>query len=300
MPDQQSLTVNFSNPHDVSKILPVVPHLQSHSVNWGNVNLQVYGTTPAWKTPSHKTDHHLVIIFVDNEFSTNRRIGEEQNSMLSYRGDVCLIPTKADHRCSWDQEASGFMVLTVDPHFVSQMVYESADPERTELMPTFSRPDGFIFATALALKDALETDGAGSRLYAESLSQSLAMHLLRCYSAQPPKICQYEDGLSRDQLQQTIDYIQANLDQTIKLADIATLLGMSQYYFCRLFRQSMGIPPYQYVIRQRIEWAKQLLRRDRQTSISDIALDCGFANQSHLSKYFRQLTGTTPRAYRRG
>ncbi|WP_228015754.1 helix-turn-helix domain-containing protein [Leptolyngbya ectocarpi] len=58
-------------------------------------------------------------------------------------------------------------------------------------------------------------------------------------------------------------------------------------------------PPYQYVIWQRVEQAKQLLRRDRQVAISDAALDCGFANQSHLSKHFRQLTGTSPKAYRK-
>ncbi len=80
---------------------------------------------------------------------------------------------------------------------------------------------------------------------------------------------------------------------------MATQLGMSQYYFCRLFRQSMGLPPYRYVIQQRIERAKQLLRSERQRAIADIALDCGFSSQSHLARHFRQMTGVTPKAYRR-
>ncbi|WP_411813383.1 helix-turn-helix transcriptional regulator [Chlorogloeopsis sp. ULAP02] len=78
---------------------------------------------------------------------------------------------------------------------------------------------------------------------------------------------------------------------------IAQHLNMSVYYFCQLFTQSMGIPPYKYVLQQRVERAKQLLK-DGNRAIVDIALECGFANQTHLNKHFRKLTGTTPKVYR--
>jgi AraC family transcriptional regulator len=72
---------------------------------------------------------------------------------------------------------------------------------------------------------------------------------------------------------------------------------MSQFHFSHLFKQSIGTSPHQYLIQQRIERAKQLLKQtDR--SIIDIALECGFNSHSHLSKQFRQLAGMTPRAYR--
>ncbi|WP_258001471.1 helix-turn-helix domain-containing protein, partial [Fischerella thermalis] len=61
-------------------------------------------------------------------------------------------------------------------------------------------------------------------------------------------------------------------------------------------KQSMGIAPYQYVIQQRVEKSKQLLKQGKVT-ITDIALQCGFANQSHFTKHFRQITGVTPKAY---
>ena len=105
--------------------------------------------------------------------------------------------------------------------------------------------------------------------------------------------------LSKPQLHRAIDYIESHLDQEITLTDIAQVLGMSQYYFCRLFRQSMGVSPYKYVIYQRIERAKQLLRQPQKMSIAAISLECGFANQSALSKHFRSLTGTTPNTYRK-
>ena len=107
------------------------------------------------------------------------------------------------------------------------------------------------------------------------------------------------DGLSAEQLRLTLAYIQSRLDQPIRLAEIAVELGISQSYFCRLFRQSMRVPPYQYVLQQRVERAKRMLRTDQDMAIADIALACGFSNQSNLTRHFRQVTGTTPKLYRK-
>jgi AraC family transcriptional regulator len=96
---------------------------------------------------------------------------------------------------------------------------------------------------------------------------------------------------------QVLDYINDYLNQDIKLADLAALLDMSQFHFSRLFKQSIGITPYQYLLQQRVERAKQLLKQTER-SIMDIALECGFNSHSHLSKQFRQVTGMSPRAYR--
>jgi AraC-like DNA-binding protein len=103
-------------------------------------------------------------------------------------------------------------------------------------------------------------------------------------------------GLSSRQLRLTICYIQAHLDEEICLDAIASELGFSRYYFCRLFKQSTGFSPYQYVIRCRIELAKQLLKKGDE-SIAEIALACGFSHQSHLHRHFKRLTGFTPQKF---
>jgi AraC family transcriptional regulator len=134
-------------------------------------------------------------------------------------------------------------------------------------------------------------------LYIESLANILAVHLLRQYSATEPRPMIHRGGLPERQVLQVLDYIHDHLDQEIKLADLAELLGMSQFHFSAQFKQAIGTSPYQYLLQQRVERAKQLLKQTDQ-SIVEIALECGFNSHSHLSKQFRQLTGMTPKAYR--
>jgi AraC family transcriptional regulator len=105
--------------------------------------------------------------------------------------------------------------------------------------------------------------------------------------------------LSDFQLKRAIDYIRSNLDAQLSLENITAELNLSHYYFCSLFKQSMGVSPWQYVIRQRVERAKELLN-NRALSIFEFALACGFSNQSHLNKHFRSATGIAPGINRRG
>jgi AraC family transcriptional regulator len=123
------------------------------------------------------------------------------------------------------------------------------------------------------------------------------VHLLRNHSATQLRVALYNGGLSDRQLLQVTDYINDHLAQDIKLSDLAQLLGMSQFHFSRLFKQSMGVTPHQYVLQQRVERAKQLLKETK-LSVMEIALLCGFSSHSHLGKWFRQHIGMTPKAYR--
>jgi AraC family transcriptional regulator len=143
----------------------------------------------------------------------------------------------------------------------------------------------------------LQQETIGNKLYIESLSNVLAVHLLRQYAAPNARLIVYDSGLSERQILQVVEYINEHLHQDIKLSDLAALLGISESHLSRRFKQSIGMTPYQYLLQQRIERAKQLLKAgDR--SIMDIALMCGFNSHSHLTKQFRQLTGMTPKVYR--
>ena len=98
-------------------------------------------------------------------------------------------------------------------------------------------------------------------------------------------------------LQPTLDYIQNHLDQGITVEFLAGAMGMSTAYFCRFFQKEMGCSPYQFIIQQRVERAKAILL-ERELSISEVALRCGFSSHSQLNHHFRNLFGITPKEYR--
>ena len=147
----------------------------------------------------------------------------------------------------------------------------------------------------MALKTTLENDGVGSRLYAESMANALAVHLLSRYSTR--KHCHHNRGrLSQRQLKQEFDDINEYLEWDLSLAQLAAVVQLSAYHFARLFKHSTGFSPHQYLIRCRVERAKQLLLEGNLT-IAQVALTVGFASQGHLNYHFKRLTGMTPKAF---
>lgn len=136
----------------------------------------------------------------------------------------------------------------------------------------------------------------GGYLLIDSLKTTLAIHLLRNYCTTQPKLSTYTDGLSQFKLQQLKEYIKEHLHQEIKLSEIAAIAQMSQYHFLRLFKQSMGVTPHQYILQCRINRATYLLQYS-QLSIADIAMRVGFCDQSHLTRYFKRVVGVTPKQF---
>jgi len=93
-------------------------------------------------------------------------------------------------------------------------------------------------------------------------------------------------------IRRVIDFIERNYAEPIKLADLATLCGLSLHRFVTVFRQQVGVPPHQYVCRMRVRQARTLLRQG--VPLAAVALDTGFCDQSHLSRHFKRQCGITP------
>jgi AraC family transcriptional regulator len=134
-------------------------------------------------------------------------------------------------------------------------------------------------------------------MYVESLTQVLVIHLLRHYSTLTQTLPSERRSLTRTQLQQAIDYIHAHLERDLSLVELAKVINISPTYFATLFKGAMGISPHQYVIQQRVQRAKEMLKKT-DLAIADIALQVGFSSQSHLTQQFKRLTGMTPKQIR--
>ena len=104
-------------------------------------------------------------------------------------------------------------------------------------------------------------------------------------------------GLPPWRLQRVFTYVRDNIAREVSVAQLAKTVGISQYYFSKLFKMSTGTTPHQYVMRQRVERAQELLR-DGDLALADVATQVGFETQSHFTSVFRQLVGVTPKRYR--
>ncbi len=141
----------------------------------------------------------------------------------------------------------------------------------------------------LLAKECAE-DEDSSPLYGESLTTAL---LAAFFTSTRSRVKAVRGGLARWQLSRSLDYIDANLMNDIRLPELASVVGLSPSHFARAFRTSIGLTPYRWVIEQRIQRAKRLMVKEGKSILLAAHLT-GFANQIHFTKTFRRVTGTTP------
>lgn len=297
MLNRSRLSVDFIHQEQASsQLLLRPPLLSSEQLGWRGIMVQHHLQPPGEMPESEAAQHAIVVHWQHNSVHVDRVIDETKQKESINDGDCLIVPAMASHKSNWDREVE-FTFMILEPSYLNQIAHETVDGDRVELMPHFAKPDSVISSIAAVLKTELESDSVGGKFYVESAITFLAAHLLRHHCSRTQMFKNYADGLPKYRLREAIAYINEHLNEEISLEAIANHLHMSQYYFCHLFKQSIGISPYQYVLQQRIEKAKQLLKQ-RKLTIINVALECGFANQTHFTKHFRKLTGTTPRAYR--
>ncbi|MGL5807300.1 MAG: helix-turn-helix domain-containing protein [Xenococcaceae cyanobacterium] len=281
----------------LSSILPHSSLISSYQQRWHGIHFE-YHCQPKHDTPEHYWEQHVIAISNDRNSTPldNKRIlNDRYKQEKIHNGDIVIIPAKTNHQSCWNRETE-FMLLILDPIAIATSAWDLCDPDRIEILPHFAQSDPLVTQIGLTLKAELESNSAIDYCYLNSAANLLAIHLLRFYANKKPIVKEYSDGLSRSNLQQISEYVRANLDRDLRLEKLAALLQMSTFYFARLFKQSTNLTPHQYIIRCRLEKAKNLLLLG-DTSIVDICQKVGFQSQSHFTQLFRKYTGTTPKKY---
>jgi AraC family transcriptional regulator len=296
MVNHATSTLDFTNQQEAARVLPQTPLVASYHTGWKGLTFTHYCHPPHQTVEHSLLQHSLVITDPKSCFQAERRLDGKFKHYAHGNGRVDVIPAFLNHSTNWDREVE-FSAIAICPTLLNQTTQESMQRE-IELIPQLAIDDPIIQQLALALKLEIQMGCMSGRLYGELLGTALAARLVQNYAVSKPAPEFKANGLPQSQLERVIDYMKANLAQDLSILDLASLTSMSESHFSRAFKQSVGVSPYQYLMQQRVERAKQLLEK-RSIAISTIALDCGFANQTHLTKVFRQMTGMTPKAYQK-
>jgi len=286
--------------NDISQIIPDSTVLSSREQAWRG--LEVIHNCYSYRelaVPAYSS--HIIAVHFGHPVTLVEKIDGRTYESCLRQGDVTIVPTglPSEWRCVEGEEIN-VVNMHLKPEFLRSVAVEvsDADPERIELMSQLGKRDAQISYIGYALKAALEDNNLATQLYAETLATALAVHLLHNYSTTTQPARKYSGGLPIHKLRRVREYVNEHLEKDLSLSDLANVTAMSPHHFARQFKQATGLSPHQYVTSRRIEQAKVLLAKT-DLPITEIALQVGCGSQSHLSKLFRQITGTSPKAYRR-
>jgi AraC family transcriptional regulator len=272
-----------------------LPLLLKREASWEGISLAHYRMARGY-LPEHQNKDHLITVALAENCHGEIRTPGGFSARDRNKGSVCVIPSGHPFAVEIGAE-SEHLAMLLDPSLVLRAAAEFSTPIHAEVVETAAPNDPVIMSVGLALMAELETEKESGRMYAESLANILALHLLRHYTASAHGGQRFVGGLSGKKLRLVLDFIDANYASDLGLSELATVAGMSTFHFAREFKRTTGATPHQYLIKLRIERAKTLLSGS-EMSLVDVGFKAGFSHQSHFTRLFRKLTGTTPQSYR--
>jgi AraC family transcriptional regulator len=287
-------------------------YLSSAAAGWDGLVAQAFHEPPALEGWQATPDPDVtLVLFRGGAMHIEQRRAEGRSpwrGQTMHQGDMLLTQGGGEsyevrwHSLSADPMQTLHMRVRADVFTDIAAEIAGCEPQRLEFGARARLQDPLLTQIGFAVWRELEEPSPVGKLYAQTAAQLLAVHLLRHYSATGPRTIIpagriASQTLTPRQMQRVIAYIQANLEQDLSLDALAQEVGFSPYYFARLFRRTTGESPHQLVVRLRSEHARRLLV-ETALPLAHIAQASGFANQSHLTRIFKQHYGLTPRAFR--
>ncbi|NOD48675.1 helix-turn-helix domain-containing protein [Ruegeria sp. HKCCD5849] len=243
-------------------------------------------------------EHHVLLNLQDSPHRVQNWRDGTLRDFTFCKDEVIVTP--AGVRSGWRWFApSDVIVITLEPHKVDRFAQSELgmllDPQQFKDLPQFSDPD--LCAAGVILRDALETEDMSSAVMFEAMSRVFLVKLLQKYGKRRAEDAELSSRFTSRHYQRVLAYVQKRLDRTITVDQLASEAGMSASHFARVFKETLGSTPMQYVMSFRIEQAMKMIE-DPRRPLGDIALACGFSDQAHFTRSFKQVTGQTPRAFR--
>ena len=287
-----------TEPVAAANVQPDSVRLSSRPLGWRPLNIERRELEPGADCLPGGVTEHLIFVSLAEGHVVRESGGDISEKDLE-AGLVSVHPSDTPVRWSWNTRLS-FTMMSLEPGYLDKVAHDSFGFDgHVKLRAAEGQRDPVIASIAGALIREVMGGDAGSRLYAESLANLLAVQLLRNYTDNPQLIEAEKVGVAPRSVIQAMKYIHQNYPGDVSLADIARAANLSPYHLTRVFKKAAGISPHQYLLQVRVNSARSLLTAgagDR--SLAEIAAAVGFADQSHLTRHFKRMLGVTPKQVR--
>ena len=209
---------------------------------------------------------------------------------------VSVIPPRDPCRLNGGRQA-GTLVLAIAPEFFARQARAAlGNATAPRLVARYAALDPFLREIGNELLDELHGGRSPNHAFLLPFAGVVCVHLARHYCEEPSNVAP-SGGLTEHQLRQVQAFVRTHLAEPLRVHQLAAQARLSQFHFARMFKRATGQPPHLYVLLQRVEYAKSLLR-DGDMALVDVAAQAGFRTQGHFTGVFRRYTGSTPRAFR--
>lgn len=244
------------------------------------------------------SQHHILINLKDEPHRVENWRDDNYRDFIYHHNEIIVTPAGIKSGWKWHAK-SKVIVITLEPdkleNFAQTELGRLLTHKQLKDIPQFIDED--ITQAAIMLMDALKNE-IGSSVMFESFARIFLTKLIQKYGLISKDEISFKKGFTSKHYKRVLDYVSVEYGREITIDTMAMKAGLSTAHFSRLFKETIGKSPHQFVMSYRVEKAREMLANHNKPLI-DIALSCGFADQAHFSRVFKQFGGVTPKTYRK-
>lgn len=270
-----------------------------NAVHFPNLRVEHRRLKPGNHEPGICESNELAFVLSGRTFALQTTNGSTHRHFIQ-PGVACVLPAGAFESASGTTSPLECLHIYLPSSLIerSAMADYNINPAKAELSYAGGLRDPMLYQIAMGFHSILGREAEPTdRLFLDGMQAALAGHLLGHYAIDRWRPPEKTPELDFRRLKRVLDYIEAHFAGDIPLRDLAGEACLSEFHFCRLFREATGLSPHRYVSFRRVQEAQKRLERDH-SPLVEIALETGFGAQANFIRVFRKSTSLTPGQYR--
>lgn len=246
---------------------------------------------PPMALPEHYSNQHRLFVNIGKPIDFHWKTDGKWYNKFHQTNDFSLQRPQDVNTPKWNQTFN-FISIAIQPNFID----EAFGVHNVSLNQQRGVSDEILASIAYNFLNELGNKSLASKIYGQALALALSIHLCSNYSNSGKITFAPKGKLSSFQMKKVIEYGNENIENEIGLEELAKQTNLSLYHFARLFKSTMKISPYQFLLKLKLDRAKQMIK-SRCKSFVEIAYELGFTDQAHFCNAFKKATGYSPQEF---